>query len=227
MKGLSLSIQRKLVERNRLFYGQWRYCVTHRLEEAHCVRKLDPASIDQRIDRTNYYRKKYHEFAPGGPDMVTLEQIDNLHEFAGVLMSASEKFQMFIEYRKFRVYTNDLTLVDRLNHMSFVTDSVVTESIPTVPEGSILLKRSNYTYRTYLRNREVTTDEKETFVRFLRDQSTDIKLSPRLFSWTHFVSHSWTYSTHFIDHGDESMIVALEMVLPGVTGKTVNIVRDK
>jgi hypothetical protein len=211
------------VLKDRLFYDQYRYCISFHLVDANALRTNKPLchnEIDKNIARRESWRVRF------GHKAVTQDEIDRLHIACDVLSNTAGTYKKVIYSNHLYVYSNDLALLQSLNDLDFVKYPVLTEAQVILPRDTILLKKSKYNFRTYFKMRGVTKQQIATLNDFFNLNKELINPSPSL-------KHSLARNTHwlmdyqFADHSDPKLITVINLICPGITRKTLNIMAAK
>jgi len=231
MKGLLYLIHQALpfkqVASDRLFYDHWQYSVHFRLAEVSALRdSLDRASIDEMLDRRQRWRERVRQRWPHnnfvrGHDTITDLVRTNLYDFAEFLNLAAEPYKMVITVDQCRIYSNSVNLLERIGRLPFVNLPQYSQSVVTRARNTIVLKNSQYQYRSYFRNIKLNSEEKAQINDFLNQQ--DVRISPALKEWI-ATPFNRTQDYFFVDHGSELWLTMLSLVRPGLIRRTVEIV---
>lgn len=212
---------------DRLFYDQYRYCMTAGIDEVTCLRRLDHKYIDHVLN----VRKKYSAIGSWVPSRgrssvrITDETVANLHKLCDVLTAVNHKFKLVVEFGNMRLYTNDCALFDEIAASDVKFNFVhFKQAVIDRPRNSVKLKNPRHLYRSYLSQIKLSDQEKRAIVRFLQNNSDSLRLSPCLSRWT-TESFKWVYSHYFIDYNDHSNALMLNLIRPGLIKKTVDILK--
>jgi len=213
------------VSRDRLFYDRYQYCMTGKLREAGCLRKLDHTSIDHVIS----VRRSWVDRSPdyySSNRAITDDMVQNLHAMCDVLNSTQHQYKLIVENNYIRVYTNNYQLFNEITRAVPALHYVnYTQAVIDRPRNSIKLKESTYTHRTYLRSARMSDQQKRSISQFLKNQDT-IKLSPGLKNWTLYSNwRSGTESYYFVDHNDTAWMTMLSLIYPSLIKNTIQIIK--
>ena len=125
------------------------------------------------------------------------------------------------------LYSNDLDLLHTVAGKEYAIVWKLTEAEVTCPRNTILLSKSDYTWRSYFRERRLTLAQKKQLQDFLVSQQ-DVKITNSMQYWFSQTDRYWSRSYFFIDHNSELTITMLGLVHPGLISKTWPIViKDK
>ena len=241
----------KAVDKDRIFYDRYRYCISFNIEQASCLRELDHDYIDAIIARRRMWRDaskqrwstlhtgkipssstplissaKIHPartiIAPRNKP-ITNKMVDNLHEFADLLINTSSEFKIVTSVNSGWVYTNSLSLLKRLNGLECLKNKFFTEAVVTRPKNTILLENPQHTHRSYFKTVKLTSQEKQNLTNFLNNQQDYMRVSPALIAWIGQPYHR-LQDYFFIDHTGESWLVMLALIKSGLVRKTMDII---
>lgn len=238
-KDTSFLINRKFnkIKKDRWFYDRFEYCIGFHLDEVSCLRVLDHAHIDDFIER----RKQWQEIAQqrwikGGQkyglimrrrwNQITPQTVIDLHTLTDILLSTQGEFKLVVSLNQGYVYTNDLSLIDRLDAMPELTFKTYTRAQISRPKNTIQLKKSPYKLRTFFKLIKLTPEQKYQLEGFLLSQQANVRLSPALQTW---IDQPFTriQDYFFIDHETESWLTLISLVVPGIVRKTMHIISTK
>lgn len=210
------------VESSQPFYGQYQYSFKFYLYNVNVLRVLNHEAIDERIKYQRSWRSKsnWSYFKE-----ITDTDVVHLHNLCDVLTAHKDQFKIVVSSNVAYVYSNDLGFITELNDLSYLTNKKVSQINITRPSGTIALKDPKWTHRTYFRSRTLDLDKKNQLRNYLL-QRENIRISPGLFDWFEYSANwnTWTQSYYFIDHNNDGEILFLNMVSPGITNRTLQII---
>jgi hypothetical protein len=157
---------------------------------------------------------------------ITKKTVEDLHTLTKVLLNTTVDFKLVVSTNQGYVYSNDLSLIDLLDHMPELSFKEYSQAVITRPTNSIQLKKSVYSYRSYLRLIKLTAQQKQQLILFFHNQRTQIRVSPALTAWI-TQSFNRTQDYFFIDHHSESWCTMISLVHPGIIRKTMHIISAK
>ena len=222
--------------KDRLFYSRFQYCLGFNLDEATCLRKLDHAKIDDLIHRRKQWQEVAQQRWINGRQNTTIlsrrwkeitaNTVTDLHSVADVLLTSTAEFKLVVSVHQGYVYTNDLTLLAKLDDMPELTCKTRTQAQVDRPENTIRLNKSNYNFRSYFRTRHLSAQEKQQLVNFLNTQQDFVRTSPAMNQW---VQEPFTrlQDYYFVDHDSRQWLTLISLVCPGIIRKTMQILTDK
>lgn len=219
------------VQRNDLFFGNWRFCARFNLTECHALRRLDHDRIDYVIRQRRHWGRKLSGNHGGSwlhawvPLEITDQDVMSLHDMCEFLQSDVTPRQIMLHCDHMFVYANDLTLFERINAKGLAQLVNVSEAEIIGQPNSILLKKSVWSKRSYLRSRKLNEKIARSMKDFLLVQDS-VRLSPSLRSWCE-QDRCWVYSHFFIDHHDSAVINMLGFIVPGLVRATRDISAHK
>lgn len=226
----------KPVVKDRLFYDNYRYCMSFYLAEVSALKTLDHAYINVIIDRRKLWREVAHQRIGGGINAksrqtivsrrwkeITDDTVEDLHELADILIKTSIDHKFVTSVNHAYVYTNSITLFKRIVKLANIQDISYSEAVINRPKDTIKLANPKYPYRSYLKSVKLSPKEKENIINFFSNQQDYMRISPALVKWLLAPFHR-TQDYFFIDYESESWLLMLELVKPGLIRKTVNII---
>lgn len=231
-----MNLEFKSVTKDRLFYSRFQYCLGFNLDEATCLRELDHAMIDDLIQRRKQWQEVAQQRWINGRQNTTIlsrrwkaiteKTVTDLHTVADVLLTSTAEFKLVVSVHQGYVYTNDLTLLTKLDGMSELTFKTRTQAQVDRPQNTIRLKKSNYNFRSYFRARHLSAQEKQQLVGFLKTQQDFVRTSPAMIQWTKDPFNR-LQDYYFVDHDSSQWLTLISLVYPGMIRKTMQILTDK
>lgn len=217
-----------LVEKNSLFFNKYRYSARFDLDELGIIRSLKLEKIDKIVEDRNRWRTEnqmlYRNYKQG---QVTDEQVRRLKIVCSLLNAHKNNIKFVVSYDRGYVYTNDLTVVEEIKGLNFIDRLYTQEVVEICPPGTIALNNPQWSHRTYFKSLELTDHQITTLTEYLKNRQ-GIRLSPGLKGWMNVSRkqywHSWTQSYFFFDHNDDGEVLFLNMVVPRITRRTMQIV---
>ena len=224
---ITSNLKFKTVDKDRLFYGRYRYSISIPLKEANVLRKeLSHDSIDRILQRRQAYwstmpNYRYRTIEP--------ETIDQLHRVCDFLLAITDEYKLVFNYNHWlTIYTNSLTIIDQVDALDFIASKTYSQVNVNRPRNTILLKNSKHTKRSYFREFAITSDEKARLTNFFESQQDYIRISPGLKNWMNRgYRYNYVYDYFFVDYSEDLWLTMLNLVRPGIIRKTVEILQDK
>ncbi len=230
------NLEFKSVTKDRLFYSRFQYCLGFNLDEATCLRELDHANIDELIHRRKQWQEVAQQRWINGRQNTTIlrrrwkeiteKTVTDLHSVADVLLTSTADFKLVVSVHQGYVYTNDLSLLAKLDGMPELTCKTCTQARVDRPENTIRLKKSNYNFRSYFRTRHLSAQEKQQLVNFLKTQQDFVRTSPAMNRWLQ-EPFNRLQDYYFVDHDSQQWLTLISLVSPGIIRKTMQILTDK
>lgn len=231
------SLKFKPIQKDRLFYNRFEYCLGFYLDEVNCLRVLSHEHIDDMIARRQQWREiAQQRWNNGGRSFgtimgrrwkdITEKTTEDLHTLARVLLNTTADFKLVVSINQGYVYTNDLAFLQELDVLPELTYKCYTQARVVRPKDTIQLKKAKYRFRTYFAMCKLTWQEKDTLGDFLVAQQNHVRVSPALQRWID-QPFNRTQDYFFVDHDTESWVTMLNLVHPGVVRKTMHIIPAK
>lgn len=227
----------KTKKRDRLFFDRFRYCLNIVVQDLDCIRDITKAnttfqrlteSIALRIDRNGKRARFWGGFwADTYSKEAQAANLKSLNDLVVELWPYRYDLKITFSGNVGYIYSNDLSLLHKVAKKKYAAAWSLTEAEVNRPKDTVLLTKSNYTMRSYFKERRFTLDEKKQLENFLKSQQ-DVHVTGAMNYWFSRNDRSWTRNYFFIDHNSELTITMLGLVHPGLISKTNPIVlKDK
>jgi hypothetical protein len=225
------------VSKDRLFYDRFEYNIGFYLDEVSCLRDLSHDSIDYTVQR----RKEWREIARarwanipqknqlgfgGNWTEITETTVEDLHALSEMLLTAPKEFKLVVSVNQAHVYTNDLILINRLDRMPQLRYKTYSQAVVNRPKNTIRLKNPKHQLRSYFRLVNLTAQQRDQLAAFLENQQAHVRLCPALKEWA-ALPFTRLQDYFFVDHDTLTWLTMLNLVVPGVTRKTMHIIPAK
>lgn len=219
---MSNKIKVQVDPRDRLYFDRWQYSIAVVQSRISDIRGLDIETTRKLIEYKS--QSKFH-LGRYTPDVVA-----NVYAALNFFAAESEPFKLTLSGNWAYIYTNDVSLADRLTSacpmakVRFVKQAEVSQ-----PRDAVMLSHSNYAYRTYLRSMWVDDQQIVNLDNFF-DAQNSTNVSPCK-SLQRFLKSNLTYKSHwvadhyFIDHNDPGYPLMMSLVVPRIVRKTLPIVQ--
>jgi hypothetical protein len=219
----------KPVVKDRLFYDRYEYCFSFTLAEANVLRGLNHDSIDSRLDQRIEWReialKRWRKTLEGMHwNQITDKVREDLHAVCNAIVDSGSDCKIAVSHHVGYLYTNDIPLIDHLRSFRCLSGMNYTRAVINRPKNTILLKKSEYQYRSYFYYIKLTAQEKENLRNFFNNQQEHIRTSPSLYQFLNVKPYVRTMDHYFIDYNDEQWLTILALIRPGLIRKTQHIV---
>jgi hypothetical protein len=230
-------IKFKPIIKDRLYYDRFSYCIGFQLDEVNCLRTLSHAGIADLIERRLAWQEISQQRWVNGHQNhstimarrwkeITAKTIADLHELAEMLLVAKEDFKLVVTVNQGYVYTNNISLVRRLDRLSSLQFKTYTEATIDRPKNTIRLKKPRHQYRSYLKTVKLTAEQKKQLVNFLKNQQENIRTSPSLTAWFD-KPFNRTQDYFFIDYDHIYCLTMLALIHSGLIRKSLEIIPAK
>ena len=219
------------VAKDRLFYDRFKYSITFALAEVSALRELDHDRIDALIVRRNLWREQRSSslmpmITGRNWRKITQPTIQDLHELATLLLTATAEFKLVVSVDTGWVYTNSLDLIDQLDAVKSLQEKSYARAVIDRPKGTIKLKNSVHGFRSYFKTDKMTVEQKKRLAQFLFNHTDQVRISPSLAQW---IDNKFLRAQDyfFIDYNSEQWLTMLSLVQPGLIRKTLQIIPAK
>ncbi len=200
--------------RDRLYYDQYRYCLSFQLTHSGRSRSLDPEKIRSNVHYANLMTWIHNKITP--------QQEQNLLECARVFRESHDAHKRIVYSNWQYVYSNHEGLLAQLRSLDFVKHARLTEAVVSLPRDVVLLKNSEYQFRSYFSNRWFNREEVSAIKNFLVSRGNQFRTTPGVRSRLNgefFYPNNWM----FVDHMDERDAFLLNLVVSRCIRKTLPI----
>jgi hypothetical protein len=164
------------------------------------------------------WQAKYHQ-------PITDATHENLVTLLGLLLSNRDKYKITLSGDWGYMYTSDTDLLNAVESCDFVTQISLRKCKVNRPKNSIRLRKSKHQYRSYLRNRTLTQQQRTFVSNWLKNQ-TQMRLGPALKAWIKDDSNI-VQDYYFFDHNDMADLAMLNLVHPGLVRRTMTLISGK
>jgi len=230
----------RIESRSSLYYNTYEYAMTWQQDEIGCVRSLDQkkmlSHIRMRMDYEHSRNSIYKRYGESFNSKFTTRCRDNLEGMRALLATEIHPKKMVFFNNYLTVYTNDLTLSNRLLDCNWIESIDVKRAELDLPPNTILLKNPQYQYRTYFRGRSLGKTQKARLAQWVTTQGADVAASKslqafleldnktnRVLRWRNDVAESYYY----IEHNSLQYETMLSMICPGMVRKTLPILKKQ
>lgn len=228
-----MSLKFKTVKSDRLFYDQFKYSVSFRLQECWVYRyTFDPVEIDERLTRQQEWRERMQARWPGnGMNRYHSPITDGVRlavkMMADFIKDLKHPHKIIITSNQLRIYTSDLDLLYTVSRLGYITQRKYAEVWVDRPKNTVRIKNPRHKFRSYFKELQITQDDKLALAQFLGNQS-GIRIGAGLKSWLEEnpvkYSSKYTRDYFFIDHDSDQWLTMLALVRPGLIRKTMDII---
>jgi hypothetical protein len=188
--------------------------LTFQLSHSGRSRSLDPEKIRSAIHFANLLKWTNSK--------ISDEQEKNLLECAKIFRECNQPHKRIVYANWQYVYTNHESLLAQLHSLDFVKHSKLTEAAVTLPRDVVVLKNSQYQFRSYFSSRWFNREEVAAIKNFLVSRGTQFRTTLGVQSRLNgrfFYPNDWM----FVDHNDEKDALLLNLVASQCIRKTLPI----
>lgn len=236
---MSKRIWFKTIQRDSLFFDRYEWCVSWFQPGIHVLRSsLEQTAVDNQIllarhwEFRNWSRKGPHETA--FESRLNADVVQHIHDTRILLLSLDGNKRV-LHHDRISVYVNDFISKNQVLEYAKKFDLItVRQALAAYPKDCVGLLDPAYKFRTYLKSVELTSNIKKAIANWISVQGADIKASPSLIDTLNYQplvhirgfrqTSNWTQRHNFIDHNDEKYVTMLNLLVPGISRKTIRIV---
>lgn len=220
---MSLNIHK--IQKNSLFFNQYCYSIRFTLHELGVIRGLKYDKIDKIVKDRNQWRSENQLRWNYKQRPITEQETANLKTVCQLLMSVQDQIKLAISYDYGYVYTNNIDVIQQIHDLECIGRAHIQQVQITGLPDTVALKNPTWSHRTYFRSKTLTDQQRSTLVDYLSARD-NIRLSPGLKQWlgSRYFGAKWLQDYYFFDHNNDGEVLFLNMVIPRITGRTLQIV---
>jgi hypothetical protein len=164
------------------------------------------------------WQAKYHQ-------PITDTTHENLANLLDVLLINRDRYKITLSGDWGYLYTSDTALLHTVESLDFASQISLRRCQVNRPKNSIKLRKSQHQYRSYLRNRNLTQQQRTFVCNWLINQ-THMRMGPALKAWIKDNSNI-VQDYYFFDHNDMADLAMLNLVHPGLVRRTMTLISGK
>ena len=223
--------------RSSLYYSQYEWCVTLYISDAHCLRDLKTVRFEAAIRNAKYWAEQemVQNRRPVRHPWDGTAKESALRETRDVLLEEDNEYKAVISYNVLSLYTNNRRLADRFKKLDNpgVHLHLIRQAMITRPAGVVQLQESKHGYRTYLRERKYSYDQRQMLLNFFQSRAGTLRPCDALMNWLrgqskyYMQNAAYSRSYYFVDHDHPNEGTMISLVMPGIVRKTLPIETTK
>ena len=227
----------ELDDRSSLYYSKYEWCATLHISDASCLRDLKTVRFEAAIRNAKHWAEQeiVRNRRPVRHPWDGTAKESALRETRDILLEQAGEYKAVISYNVLSLYTNNRKLADQFVKLDNpgVQLHLVRQAVITRPAGVIQLKESKHGYRTYLRERKYTKDQRDMLLNFFLSREGTLRPCGSLLTWLGTGQHrfmmnpNYSRSYYFVDHDHPNEGTMLSLVMPGIVRKTMPIETTK
>ena len=225
-------------DRSSLYYSQYKYCVTLNISNASCLRDLQPVRFEAAIRNAKHWdeQERGGVYQYRGRDVWEGTNKESaLRETRDILLEQAGEYKAVISFNVLSLYTNNVKLANRFAKLgnTSIHLHLVRQAVITRPAGVVQLQESRHGYRTYLRERKYSLDQRNLLLNFLDSREGTLRPCGALMAWLrqqpkyYMANPNYSRSHYFVDHDHPNEGTMLSLVMPGIVRKTMPIETTK
>jgi hypothetical protein len=203
--------------------------VTLFISDASCLRDLKTVRFEAAIQNARYWAEMDRRPWQG----TTHESA--LRETRDILLEQAGTYKAVVNFGNVSIYTNNVKLADQFAKLDnpSVRLHLVRQAVITRPAGVVQLRESKHGYRTYLRERKYSLDQRNLLLNFLDSREGTLRPCGSLMAWLrqqpkyYLANLNYSRSHYFVDHDHPNEGTMLSLVMPGIVRKTMPIETTK
>jgi hypothetical protein len=227
---VSIQYQIKTENRDRLYYDKFCYSFQIRQTEIFALRGLpDAVSLMKFVHHRKRWMLGLINQRNRYDDYFTEQSTDDLVSTLELLSNHPTEFKMTVSGDWASFYSNDLTLMDRLQRLPYVKSGrVIKQAVINRAKDVVVIQNPEYQYRTYLKERKMSQERRQQLLSWIQAQHDQEKVHARaskaLLSWLKNSNTTWrsdwTQRYYYIEHNDPRYETMISMIVPGFIRKS-------
>lgn len=203
--------------RDRLYYDQYHYCVSFELPHSGRSRSLVESRIRENVHFANTISRsgQWHK-------KITEAQEQNLVDCVAIFRNTHEQYKRIVYSHGQYIYTNSVSLVETISQQPYLKHVACHQADVVLPRDVVVLKNSNYRFRSFFSNRWFQRHEVEAIRNFLISRGQQFRTTrgvTKRLTGEFFYPANWM----FVDHNDEKDAFLLNLVVAQCIRKTMPI----
>lgn len=217
---------------DRLFYDQYRYGLKLRMKDFSCLREMRKsdtemlqvaAVVARRFEQRSNYNKFFNTTYRTRIERDQ-QDLDNLLDLLVFVWPVRDQIKPVFSGDWGYIYSNNKELLQQISDRCYVHTYYIKEAVVNRPKDTILLRSSPYRFRSFLKERLWTMDDKNRLFAYLQNQP-NIKIGRGFHYWLKYETRwLWTRRYHYFDHNDAKIELMLQLICPGIVRTTMPII---
>jgi len=211
-----------------LFFDQYQYGLRCQILHITAIRHYtgnfvsDGAKAQRMLDMMKCWNTHISIVRCDRKGFISPRERDNILDFLAQLCTVTAPLRTAVSGNTVWVYSNDIDFLQSLADSDYNRRPELIKVHLDRPRDTVMLKKSDYQFRTYFRDCNITSENRQYLENWIHNQQ-DIRLSPGLQEWR---TNNWRnlYSNYFFDHNDIRLTQMLGLILPRAIKTTKTIV---
>ena len=218
--------------RNKLFFSRFTYSIGFTLPYAHVIRRRSgrvatPDEVARRWAMYNHLNETVRNY--GGrwltnnrmPDATMLQDLLTWNDW---LIQRQDDVRCMANGDSCYVYCQDIDTVAEILQLPFATDPVIQQARVVAQPDELPMQQPRWQFRTYIKCMRVTQEIRHSLREMLRRQGDQIELSTSFDNWLKYGDNRTAREYFYVDHDHDNIVLMINLISPGLTGKTYRIV---
>ena len=236
------------VTKKQRYWGQYEYCVHWDQRGIRNIgHNLDQARLHQLFkdwDHKPEFQKYWNNMNGDFKKPSVRQDLETVRSYLARRREQGEDFKLVFGWNCVYIYTNDVTVSDVFTHVRSANRLQITQVQVQGDAGVISLVNPRHSFRTYLRRREFTPEERESLLQWVRNQKDAISVSNSLLKWLETPLRGskslifpfsvygrsvspWSSTYFYVEHDDSRYLTMLQMIKPGIIRRTWPVVKKE
>ena len=205
------------ISRDRLFFDSYRYCMRFFFAHSGRMRSLDHAEIKNRV----IWSRVHRDWMPHRKFITDL-YLEQMLQFSDTVKAIDHEFKRVVFTDTQHFYTNHPEIFEAIAALPAVSQVSYSQAVVDRPRDTVILMRSNYSWRTWFRERVYDQNQAKVLANFILSRPQQFRITS---GFRERLAKTWGYvsANFFVDHHDQHDTLMLNMALPGCVRKTLPI----
>ena len=211
-----------------MFFDQYQYGLRCQITHITAIRNYtgdfvsDSVQAQRMLDMMKRWNTHVNFVRYDRKGFISPRERDDILDFLAQLCTATAPLRTAVSGNTVWVYSNDIDFLQSLADSDYNRRPELIKVHLDRPRDTVMLKKSDYQFRTYFRDCNITAENRQYLENWIHNQQ-DIRLSPGLQEWR---TNNWRnlYSNYFFDHNDIRLTQMLGLILPRAIKTTKTIV---
>jgi hypothetical protein len=216
----------KSVKRDRLFFDKYQYTVRLYIEHASIFRELP----DDYVNALATARHRLHDRLVWESRRNSTQRKKFPLEYTAAIESLVEHLclttdkKVMISYRTLYIYANDLEFLESIDKIFPISSRK--EAVIDRKRGTVISKANPYMFRSFLKQRKLTDEQKQWLSNWINNQS-EMRANSSLLSFCQKPSDRRTYGHFYFEHSSMRSVLMLSLIIPDLVRETKQIVNSQ
>lgn len=214
------------ISRDRLFFDRYQYCMRFFFAHSGRMRSLDHNDITNRV----LWTRTHSDWMPHGK-FIPDQHLAKMLTLSDMITAIDRPFKRVVFADTQHLYTNHPEIFVAIADLPGVSNVCYSEAVVNRPRDCVTLIRSDYSWRTWFKERIYDNDQAELLANFILSRPHQFRITAgfrdKLAIMTNHTnkikSLNYVSSSVFVDHHNQHDSLLLSLAVPGCVRKTLPI----